>query len=183
MFEKIRENRRIQLFFAFIIGIMFGFLLQKGGATDYEVIVNQLLLRDFTVLKIIFTAVLVGMIGVYLMKSLNMIDLKPKPADLKAIIIGGLIFGVGFALMGYCPGTTAGAIGTGSIHAIFGAVGMFLGAGFFAFIFPKVRESLYDKGLGNITFPELFGVNYWVVVLVFSVLIIGVLYIIERLGF
>ena len=65
MLKNIEQNRTRRLLTALGIGFTFGFLLQKGGATDYEVIVNQLLLRDFTVLKIILSAILTGMIGIY----------------------------------------------------------------------------------------------------------------------
>ena len=102
-----------------VFGILFGFLLQKGGATKHDVIVGQLLLTDFTVLKIMLSAVLTGMIGIYLMKTLGWVELSPKSGSMGSNIIGGLIFGVGFAVLGYCPGTIAGAIGNGYLARTF----------------------------------------------------------------
>ena len=61
------KGKRTQLFWGFLFGIIFGFLLQKGGVTKYDVIIGQLLLTDFTVLKIMLTAVITGMIGIYFM--------------------------------------------------------------------------------------------------------------------
>ena len=108
------NNDKKQLFLGLIFGVVFGFLLQKGGATRYEVILGQLLLTDFTVLKIMLTAVLVGMPGVYAMKEMGWVSLAPKSGSLGMNVIGGLIFGAGFALLGYCPGTIVGAIGSGA---------------------------------------------------------------------
>lgn len=99
---------RSTLAWGLAFGIAFGFLLQKGGVTKYDVIVGQLLLTDFTVIKIILTAVLTGMLGIYFMKSKGWVTLYPKSGSVGKNVIGGLIFGVGFALLGYCPGTIAG---------------------------------------------------------------------------
>ena len=90
MFEKIHEQKKIQLILGLIIGIFFGFLLQKGGATNYNIIINQLLLRDFTIIKIMLTAVITGMIGVYILKGFNKIKLHPKPFYLKGIVPPGI---------------------------------------------------------------------------------------------
>jgi uncharacterized protein len=99
------------LLFGLGFGILFGFLLHKGGATKYDVIVGQLLLTDFTVLKIMLSAVATGMIGIYFMKSMGWIQLSIKKGSAGKNVLGALIFGVGFAVLGYCPGTIAGAVG------------------------------------------------------------------------
>ncbi|MBN1427037.1 MAG: YeeE/YedE family protein, partial [Anaerolineae bacterium] len=75
---KKRFTDRSTLLRGLAFGIAFGFLLQKGGATKYDVIIRQLLLTDFTVLKIMLSAVLTGMIGIYAMKSLGWVQLNPK---------------------------------------------------------------------------------------------------------
>ena len=75
MRKSIHERKGVQLVIGLIIGIIFGFLLQKGGATQYDVIIGQLLLEDLTVVKIMLSAVLVGMIGVHLLKSLGVFEL------------------------------------------------------------------------------------------------------------
>ena len=149
-------------------------MLQKGGATDYNVILNQLLLRDFTVVKIMLTAVVTGMIGIYLMKRSDLVQLSPKPFYLKGITVGGLIFGVGFALLGYCPGTAAGAIGTGSVHAFFGAVGILIGAEIFSVVYPSVKNSLMSGDHSPITFPQILNVDPWIIIL--SILIAFLLF-------
>ena len=90
-----------------IFGLAFGFLLQKGGVGKYNVLIGQLLLQDWTVVKIILTAIVVGMIGVFTLHHFAKVNLHIKPTHIGANIIGGLLFGVGFALTGYCPGTAA----------------------------------------------------------------------------
>ncbi len=180
----VKKNGLSPLAWGLAFGIVFGFVLQKGGATKYDVIVAQLLLTDFTVLKIMLSAVVTGMLGIYLMKSLGWVQLYPKSGSVGMNVIGGLIFGVGFAVLGYCPGTIAGAIGNGFLDALVGGViGIWLGAGLFAALYPKLRKGILAKGdYGDVTLPRLLKVNDWVVVIPVAVLIILVLYWIERAG-
>jgi uncharacterized protein len=177
------EDRR-PLFFGLIFGILFGFLLHKGGATKYDVIVGQLLLTDFTVLKIMLSAVVTGMIGIYIMKSPGWIKLSLKDGSVGMNVIGALIFGVGFAVLGYCPGTIAGAIGNGYLDAIVGGLaGIILGTWIFAVMYPRLKNGILKKGFfGDITIPRLLKVNDWVVVLPAAVLIILILVWIEKAG-
>ena len=165
-------------------GIIFGFLLHKGGATKYDVIVNQLLLTDFTVLKIMLSAVVTGMIGVYFMKSQGWIKLSIKSGSVGKNVLGGLIFGVGFAVLGYCPGTIAGAVGNGYLDAIVGGLaGIVLGTWIFAVMYPKLKDGILKKGdFGDITFPRLLKVNDWVVVLPAVALIMLLLFWMEKAG-
>lgn len=162
-----QKNYTLQLTAGLLFGILFGFLLQKGGATKYDVIVGQLLLRDHTVLKIMLSAVLTGMIGIYAMKSLAWVKIKPKSGSFGKNMIGGLIFGAGFALLGYCPGTIAGAVGNGYLDAAVGGLaGILIGAALFAALYPKLNQSILQKGhYGDITLPRLLRVNDWVVVI------------------
>ena len=109
MLDNLRKKKGFQFIFAFFMGILFGVFLNRGGVTNYDVIIGQLLLEDFTVVKIMLSAVIVGMLGIYTMKSLGWVNLHPKPGSVGMSIVGGLIFGSGFATLGYCPGTIAGA--------------------------------------------------------------------------
>jgi len=184
--EPDKKKKKLSpLLWGLVFGIVFGFLLQKGGVTRYDVIAGQLLLQDFTVLKVMLSAVLTGMIGIYFMKTLGWVELHPKPGSVGISIIGGLIFGVGFAVLGYCPGTIAGAIGNGYLDALVGGVvGILLGAGLFASIYPKLKDGILKKGdFGKITLPQLFKVNDWVVIVPLCILLAGLLYWIEKAGF
>ncbi len=127
-----------------VIGFLFGFLLQKGGVSKYDVIIGQLKLIDFTVIKVILTAIIVTMLGISFLYPKGLIEVKGKSGSIKNAIIGGLIFGVGFGILGYCPGTIAAAIGNGYIDALTGGLlGILLGT----FVFAKLYSKLKDKGV------------------------------------
>jgi hypothetical protein len=179
------KTKKMKLFWGLLFGIIFGFLLQKGGVTKYDVIINQLLLTDFTVVKIMLSAVVTGMIGLYIMQELGWIRLRPKAGSWGKNAIGGLIFGVGFALLGYCPGTIAGAIGNGYLDAVTaGLVGIIFGSGLLATIYPGLKEGILKKGyFGNNTLPLVFRVNNWVVIIPMAIIIVAILYLIEQTGF
>lgn len=168
-----------------IFGIIFGFLLQKGGATKYDVILGQLLLTDFTVLKIMLSAVVTGMVGIHVMKRLGWVELTPKPGSLGMNVIGGLIFGVGFAVLGYCPGTIAGAIGNGYLDALVGGLGgTLIGSGLFAAAHPWLEGRILRRGeWGNLTLPEILKVNDWYVLIPVISIILLFLFWLENWGY
>ena len=174
MFEKLHRSRRAQLWLGLLTGIAFGFLLQKGGVTRYDVIMGQLLLTDFTVLKIMLTAMTTGMVGIYAMRSLGLARLNPKPGSVGSSVVGGLIFGIGFATLGYCPGTVAGAVGNGYLDALAGgAVGILMGAAVFAHFFPRLDRWVLNWGnVGTITLPELLKVSAWIVIVPIVALVV-----------
>ncbi|MDD4269892.1 MAG: YeeE/YedE family protein [Pirellulaceae bacterium] len=183
MLAVLHANRRLQLLLGFLLGIGFGFLLQKGGVTYYDVIIDQLLLKDFTVVKIMLTAMVTGMIGVHLLVRFGLTQLHPKPGSLGATIPGSLIFGIGFGTLGYCPGTAVAAVGHGALDALFGGVaGMLLGAAAFAALYPKLKPILSKADFGNPTFPQMLHVNPWTVVLPIVAVVVGLLYWIESAG-
>ena len=178
------KGKRKQLFWGFLFGIIFGFLLQKGGVTKYDVIIGQLLLTDFTVLKVMLTAVITGMIGVYFMYSRKWIELHIKSGSVGKNVIGGLIFGLGFVLLGYCPGTIAGAIGNGYLDATTaGLVGIILGSGIYAAIYPRLKGNVLQWGFyGDVTLPQVFRKKTWVVIIPLAAVLIVLMYLLERAG-
>lgn len=167
-----------------ISGIIFGFLLQKGGATKYDVIVGQLLFTDNTVVKIMLSAVVTGSAGVYLLKELKIVQLYPKPGSFGLNAVGGLIFGVGFALLGYCPGTIAGAVGNGYLDAATGGVaGIILGSYLYAKLYPGAFIRLSQFGnYGSKTLPELLKVNPWVIIFTMICFVFSLFMILEVSG-
>lgn len=178
------QRKRSRLLQGLLIGILFGFLLQKGGATQYDVIIGQLLLEDFTVLKIMLSAVLTGMIGIHAMKSMGWIELQIKQGSMGKNLAGGLIFGAGFALLGYCPGTIAGAIGNGYLDAMTGGlVGILIGTGIFAALYPVLDRHILNAGsFGKATLPRLLKVNEWIVIVPVSLGILIVFWWLEHKG-
>lgn len=114
---------------AILAGLFFGFLLRKALVTRFDTIVSQLLLRDFTVVKVIFTAIVVGSCGITLLSSFGIpVGANLSKTPLLFSLIGGAIFGVGMSLSGYCPGTGLGAIADGSKDMLFGLLGMIAGS-------------------------------------------------------
>ena len=161
------------LIYGLVTGILFGFFLQKGRVLRYDKQLGALRLMDMTIVKFMLSTVLVAMVGVYLLKDLGLIKLSVKPMNLGANILGGLIFGAGWGLFGYCPGTSAGALGEGRWDALWGILGMLVGAAAFAEFYPALKKSILTWGnFGKITLPQMLGVNHWVIV---PILVIGAL--------
>ena len=158
------------LLYGLVTGILFGFLLQKGRVLRYDKQLGALRLMDMTIVKFMLSTVLVGMVGVYILKDLGLVRLSVKPTNLGANIIGGLIFGAGWGLLGYCPGTSAGALGEGRWDSLWGILGMLVGAAVFAEVYPALKTSILTWGkFGKITLPQVLGVNHWVIVPIFIV--------------
>lgn len=163
MFEPLPR-----LLLGLLTGILFGFLLQKGRVSERRVIVGQFLLRDFTVMKVMLTAILTGGAGVYLMAAAGWVHLSIKPAQLAAIAAGGLIFGAAMVFLGYCPGTAVAAAGEGKRDAWWGLAGMTLGAAAYAEADAQCARTIKTWiDLGPVTLPQVTGVpaGVWFAVL------------------
>jgi len=172
-----------QLVLGLTFGIVFGFLLQKGGVGKYEVLMGQFFLTDFTVIKIMLTAVVVGMAGVFSMHAMGLVKLHVKPTRYASNIAGGLLFGVGLGLLGYCPGTGAAALGQGNYDAIFGIVGLMTGSYLFAETSDYLGATIQKIGnRGSIMLPDLLGMRLTVFLLIFVPLLGLSLLTLERLA-
>ncbi len=153
------------LIYGLVTGILFGVLLQKARVIRYDKQMGALRLLDMTIVKFMLSNVLVGMVGVYLLLGLGLAKLSLKPTVLGGDIVGGLLFGAGWGLLGYCPGTSAGALGEGRWDAVWGILGMLAGAALFAEVYPSLKMTVMSWGdLGAITIPQLLGVNHWLVI-------------------
>ncbi len=171
-----------KFFQALIFGLSFGFLLQKGGVTKYHILEGQLLLSDFTVMKVMLSAILVGMIGLYFLQQKSLVKPHIKPVQLVANIIGGLIFGVGFALAGYCPGTGAAALGQGNLNTLYYMGGMLVGSYVFAELSETLNQTVKTWGdFGKVTIPEYLHVSNKVFLIIFAPLLFLVLIGLSRL--
>lgn len=181
--DTIRKNRTLQAVLGLVFGTIFGFLLQKGGVTLYDVIIGQLLLTDFTVVKVMLSAILVGMVGVHAMKAAGLVRLHVRAGSLGATVIGGLIFGVGFAVLGYCPGTAAGAFGSGALDAAVGMAGIVVGAGIFARLYPALEGPVLSRGkFPAETLPQLFRVSPNLVAAGLAIMIVVILALLAAMG-
>jgi hypothetical protein len=166
---------------AIIFGSIFGFLLQKGGVGKYHVLEGQLLLQDFTVAKIMLSAILVGMVGLYFLHNLAQTKMHILPTKIGSNIIGGLIFGVGFALAGYCPGTGAVALGQGALPAVIFITGLVVGSYLYAEASQFLRRTVETWGdKGKITLASALGVKTGAFVAFFAVLLGGALFMLSK---
>ena len=142
-----------------LFGFIFGWLLQRARVTDTNVIVAQLRLRDYTMAKVMLTAIIVGGIGVFVLHSGGLAAYHIKPANLLAVGLGAVLFGIGLTIYGYCPGTGLAATGTGRLDALAGVVGMVAGAIAFAFSFDWIKAKLLPiAALGPVRLPDLTGI-------------------------
>ena len=148
-----------QLFLGLVFGFFFGFLLQKGGVAKFDVLIGMLLLEDFTVAKVMLSAIVVGMIGIWSMHHAGLVRLHVKRTRYLANVTGGLVFGAGFALAAYCPGTGAAALGQGNFDAVAMMFGMVCGAYVFAAM-PGFTGRISQYGdRGNLVLPEIVHVR------------------------
>ncbi|QDS99491.1 YeeE/YedE family protein [Adhaeretor mobilis] len=168
------------LLLGLVFGAAFGFLLQKGGVAKYHVLIGQLLLADFTVVKVMLSAVVVGMLGIHLLHHFELVELHIKPTRIASNIFGGLLFGAGFALSAYCPGTGAAALGQGNLDSLAMIGGMIAGSFVFAeasgWISHRV-DSIGDKG--KLTLHDVLPLSRTLVVLGSAALLSLVLIVLE----
>jgi hypothetical protein len=143
------------------IGTLFGFFLQKAGVTKFRTIKNQLLLKDFTVMKVILTAIGTG--GLFLFLYRTFVENKAliiSTTTLPAALAGGCIFGIGMATLGFCPGTCIGAIAEKSKTAFFGLIGMIVGAFLYSKIAGFIHQNFKQKdAINQSTLPDVFNIS------------------------
>lgn len=169
-----------KLVLGLLTGVLFGFLLQKGRVAKFSVIIGQLLLKDWTVVKIMLTAVAVGSIGVYALVSLGTASFHVKPAMFGGVLFGGLLFGAGMAIFGYCPGTSVAACGEGRKDAMVGVAGMVTGALAYVWFYPAHQPALKSfPDWGKITLPELTTTSPWLWILGLLVLAAAAAYLLD----
>ncbi len=155
------------LLVALLIGIGFGFFLERAGFGSARKLVAQFYLSDLAVFKVMFTAIVTAMLGVTLLSSLGVLDLTEVymvPTYWPSQIVGGLLLGAGFVIGGYCPGTSIAAVATGRIDGMMYVLGLTAGTLAFAVIFPHL-EGFYSAGsAGELTLPQLLQLPRGVVV-------------------
>lgn len=176
-----RKTKKAPLVYGLTFGLAFGFLLQKGGVGKFHILIGQLLLRDFTVIKVMMTAVAVGMVGVFLLRAIGKVELQVKPTRYGANIIGGLIFGAGFAFAAYCPGTNMVALGQGNFDALAVAAGLVFGSYLFALMADWFGRTIMTWGeRGKITLPDLLHMKPTVVAVGLALVLAVGLWVLEQ---
>jgi uncharacterized membrane protein YedE/YeeE len=157
------------------MGIVFGFALEKSRVFEPGMIVGQMQLRNFIMLKVFLSAVATGAVVLAALHGLGYVSLSPKPTLYGANIVGGLILGAGIALAGACPGTVLAQIGAGYRDAIFVLLGGIAGALAFGYAEPFLNPVLLSGGPGKLTYADLTGIPYWILALVLAAILVLVL--------
>lgn len=161
------------LMYGLFTGVLFGWLMQRARVLRYDRQLGALRLKDMTILKFMLSAILVASVGVHLLADLGLATLSVKGTQLGAQVIGGLLFGIGWAMLGYCPGTSWGALGEGRFDGLWGILGGWLGAALYAEAYPAMETSVLAWGdFGKQTLPGLLGLNHWLII---ALLVLGCL--------
>jgi uncharacterized protein len=183
-FELGAFGASVSLLFAVGIGIAFGVALERAGLGDARKLANQFYARDFTVLKVMFSTIVTAMLGVFWLSRAGILDLARiyvPETFLAPQIVGGLLFGAGFVIVGLCPGTACVAAASGSGDGLAAIAGLFtgvLGAGLAYAAF----RGFYESGArGAFTLPQVFGASYGVVVFAIVVLALFAFAVAERM--
>jgi rhodanese-related sulfurtransferase len=166
LIELIGKPGEIMVYF--IVGLLFGYVLEISGFAVSTKLAGQFYLRDMTVLKVMFSAIVVAMVLIFLASGLGLLDYNliwVNPTYLWPGIVGGLIMGVGFIVGGFCPGTSLVAVSTFKIDGIFFAVGTLLGVFMFGETVEKFDVFWNSSYFGRLTIPDWLGISTGIVVL------------------
>jgi len=169
-------NDEISLVVAFIIGIGFGFFLERAGFGNGRKLAAQFYFNDLTVFKVMFTAIITAMIGIYYLSVIGWMDLSLvylSPTYIIPQTIGGLILGIGFVIGGYCPGTSCVSAVTGKIDGMVYLLGIIFGIFIFGEIFPLISNFYNSTPMGQITISQLFNIPYGILVFAVVMMAIG----------
>ena len=162
------------------MGIIFGFALEKSRVFEPGIIVGQMQLRNFIMLKVFLTAVATGAVVLAVMHGFGFVKLAPKAALYAADITGGLILGAGIALAGACPGTVMAQVGVGYRDAIFTLVGGLGGAVAYSYAEPALSKTFLASGAGKLVLSDVLGVPYWTGALALAAICVAILVFLER---
>jgi hypothetical protein len=164
-----------------LMGVVFGFALEKARVFEPGVIVGQMQLRNFIMLKVFLTAVATGAVVLAALNGFGLVKLAPKATLYGADIVGGLILGMGIALAGACPGTVMAQIGAGYRDAVVTLIGGIAGAVAYSYAEPGLSKTMLGASSGKLVLDRLLGIPYWAGALGLAVLCVAILVALERL--
>jgi rhodanese-related sulfurtransferase len=155
-------------FIYLLVGVLFGATLETAGFGNSKKLAAQFYFKDLTVFKVMFTAIIVASVLIFLSSAAGLLDYNlvwVPPTYLWPGIVGGLIMGAGFIVGGFCPGTSLVAMATGKIDGVFFVLGVLTGIFLFGETVSQFAVFFESSYMGRFTLPELFGVSYGAVVL------------------
>jgi uncharacterized membrane protein YedE/YeeE len=168
MMAPFEVSQAVSLGLAVVFGLFFGLSLERGGLGDPHKLTGVFYLRDFTVPKVMFTAIVVASVGLYLLADLNLLDMERVyiiPTFFWPQLVGGALFGVGYVISGYCPGTAVVGLASGRLDALVMIFGVGAGTLLFAILFPYLEGFYLSTDMGTPTLPGLTGLNHWIIVI------------------
>ena len=183
LFEYGMFGESTSLVIAVIIGVFFGLFLERGGLGNPHKLTGVFYLTDFAVPKVMFTAILVASFGLYLLSDLKLLDISKiwfVPAYFWPQLVGGALFGLGFLISGYCPGTAVAGFASGRIDALIMMIGVGIGSLLFAVVYPAIEGFYSSSNLGAVTLPQVLGINHWFVIVFVFVFAGAMFYVMEK---
>ena len=174
--SSIEFSLGAELALALALGVGFGFALERAGFGSARKLTAVFYLRDMAVMKVMFTAVVTTMVGLWVLSSAGQLDLSQlyiEATNVTAQIVGGLLFGAGFVIGGYCPGTSMAAMATGRKDGMAFALGMLAGVWAYATFTPQLDDWYKATALGELTLPSVTGIGTGWWTLVFVVILAG----------
>jgi hypothetical protein len=166
----------VSLIVAFAIGIGFGFFLERAGFGSAKKLTAQFYLIDLAVFKVMFTAIVTAMMGLFYLSWIGIVDpslVYVSPTFLLPQAAGGLLLGVGFVIGGYCPGTSCVSAATGRLDGLVFLAGIVAGIFAFGEMFPFLGEFYSSTPMGSVTLPQILGVSQGLVVFLVALMAIG----------
>jgi uncharacterized membrane protein YedE/YeeE len=167
-----------------LTGVLFGFALHRAGFSRCRLVMRGLAFRDFTMLKVMLTAIAVAMVGAAVLATfaLEVAHLKVKSLYVWGVLVGGLVFGVGMAIAGYCPGTALVGLGGGVRDGLLAVAGGLLGAFAFILAYTALEPILIQPlDLGKLTLHETLRLPYLPTALAVAAMIGGIVVWLNRL--
>lgn len=171
------------LLLAMLIGAGFGVALEQAGLGNAAKLAGQFYLTDFTVLKVMLSAILTAMLGAFWLGRLGLIDLASihvPETFLWPQLVGGLVFGLGFALAGLCPGTACVSAASGRLDGLAAVLGIFAGVLVAGLAMPLLADFYASGARGAFTLPDATGLPYGVLVLAVVLAALGVFRLVAR---
>lgn len=169
-------GNEFSLIVAVVIGIGFGFFLERAGFGSANKLAAQFYFRDLAVFKVMFTAIVTAMIGIFYLSWIGFVDLSLvylTPTNLLPQVVGGLLLGVGFVIGGYCPGTSVVASSTGKIDGVIYLLGVTFGIFVFGEAFPLIESFYNSSDMGQVTLPQYFNLPYGLIVFAVVLMALG----------
>ena len=160
--STIEFSQAASLGIALVLGAGFGFCLERAGFGSARKLTAVFYLHDKSVVKVMFTAIVTTMVGLFLLSTagvLSLFDLYIEPTSYPAQLLGGLVFGAGFVIGGYCPGTSVAGMATGKKDAMLFALGMLAGVMAYAELTPGIEAWIAATSQGELTLPTLTGIG------------------------